>query len=115
MDMMRFLNYIWHFGVWINEICFQIEKERDENRFVPKEIKEKMRNKNYKLYETINKYQGSTVKELVEKIGWSKRKIEHLIKKLYKDGMIKFNIYPVEMKEFINWKEMKYIQPKNRG
>jgi len=63
-------------------------------------------NKLWTLYETINKYPGLTVKGLIEKIGWSKRKIEHLIRKLYKDGLIKFNIYPVEMKEFINWKEM---------
>lgn len=71
-------------------------------------------NKLWFLYEFINKYPGLPVKEIIDRTGWSKRKIEHLIKKLYKDGMIKFNIYPVEMKEFIIKEKIKNIQLKDQ-
>ncbi len=75
-------------------------------------------------YEAICKKPQVTAYELSKEIGWSSGKINYLLKKLVKEGLIfssteivsgrvhkKFS--PKEVGDLINWKEMKHTKKKN--
>ena len=61
--------------------------------------------KRWEIYEFIDKNHGLSLDELVKKINFSKRKINHYVKRLIKNGLVKAKFYPTPMKELINWKE----------
>ncbi|MGQ4876616.1 MAG: hypothetical protein ACP6IY_21325 [Promethearchaeia archaeon] len=75
----------------------------------------------WKVYEAICKKPQVAIYELSKIMGWNSRKIDHYIKKLLKEGLIRISTEivngrvnkkysPKKVGELINWKEMTYTK-----